>query len=173
MSWRTSSGVRHGSYSLPSNVKMVEASTWVWSISKAFRIYLRRKAFSCSLVNTEFPTTQVMLWPCNILLTPTIFATFGTAVIWTTGIPIFSILDAIVAPQRVLEPQVEVRITASMPPLFLISTPISSPISAHLRETVAFPEVEKKVRWSLPTFPSLTNSRIASTGTSRFGSSKT
>ena len=160
-------------YCIPSKVKMVGLLTSVWSISKARNTYFRRKAFSWSLVKTEFPTTQVILCPCKIRLTPTIWATFGTAVIWTTGIPLFSILDAIVAPQRVLEPQVEVRITALIPPRLLISSPISSPISAHLLEMVALPEVEKNDGWSFPIFPSFISSRITSTGTSRFGSLKT
>jgi hypothetical protein len=52
--------VNDGDYSVPSKVKIVGASTWVWSISKALRTYLRRNDFSCSIVKTEFPTTQVM-----------------------------------------------------------------------------------------------------------------
>jgi hypothetical protein len=45
-------------------------------------------------------------------LTPTILATGVTAVIWTMGIPIFSMADAIVAPQRLLDPHVDVRMMA-------------------------------------------------------------
>jgi hypothetical protein len=48
-------------YWVPSRVKIVGVSTSVWRISNALSTYLRRKPFSCSLVKTEFPTTQVML----------------------------------------------------------------------------------------------------------------
>jgi hypothetical protein len=86
----------------------------------------------------------VILSPRRTRLTPTMFATFGIAVIWTTGMPSFSMPMAIVDPQRVLDPQVDVRMAASMP-LFFISAPISTPISAQRRATVALPEVEKKL----------------------------
>ncbi len=51
----------------------------------------------------------------TILIAPTVLE-IGTMVqIWTVGIPALSISFAIVAPQRVLDPQVEVRMTASTP----------------------------------------------------------
>ena len=165
--------VREKHYWVPSNVKIVDLSTSVWRISRALETYFWRNNFSCSFVKTEFPTTQVMLCPCNTLFTPTICATFGTAVICTTGIPIFSILDAIVAPQRVLDPQVEVRMAAPTIPPFFITAPISSPISPHRFETVVQPEVEKKSRCNFPIFPSLASSRMISTGTRRSGLCKT
>ncbi len=56
--------------------------------------------------------------PGRILLEPTIWATGVMAQIWTTGIPIFSISFVSVAPQRVLVPQVEVRITPDTPSAF-------------------------------------------------------
>ena len=48
-------------------------------------------------------------------MAPTIFATGSAAVICTVGMPAFSNSVVIAAPLRVLVPQVEVRIIASMP----------------------------------------------------------
>lgn len=53
-----------------------------------------------------------MAKPRKIRLDPTDFAISVTAQIWVTGMPARSISFAIVAPQRVLVPQVEVRIAA-------------------------------------------------------------
>lgn len=87
------------------------------------------------------PRTLVTLIPCRIRLTPIILLTEGTAVILTTGSPTPSISDAIVAPQRVLDPQVEVRMT---PPTFVLfrSWAISLPILSHTLAVLALPEVE-------------------------------
>ncbi len=104
--------------------------------------YARRKAFSASLPSDGSPTGAVIDLPTRMRLTPIILETSGTAVIWTTGIPDFSISAAIVAPQRVLDPQVEVRMTAPIS-VFFISHAISAPICAQRLATVAFPEVEK------------------------------
>jgi hypothetical protein len=52
----------------------------------------------------------------------------GIAVICTTGMPALSISLAIVDPQRVLDPQVDVRMAARMVSLFFISAAISTPI---------------------------------------------
>ena len=46
--------------------------------------------------------------PFKIRVTPIIWLMLGTAVMLTTGIPALSMAAAIVAPQRVLDPQVEV-----------------------------------------------------------------
>ena len=51
--------------------------------------------------------------PGTMRLGPTALATGNIAVIWTAGMPAFSISCVIAAPLRVLVPQVEVRITAS------------------------------------------------------------
>lgn len=51
----------------------------------------------------------------RILLEPTISATRVTAHRWAVGIPALSISFVSVAPQRVLVPQVEVRITPETP----------------------------------------------------------
>ncbi len=59
---------------------------------------------------------------------------------WTTGIPILSISLAIVAPQRVQVPQVEVKITACTPESFN-SWAISSPIFLAFATEVPVPVV--------------------------------
>lgn len=148
-------------------VTTVGPSTSCWSRPKALRINLRRSSFSFSSSSDGSPTGFGTARPCTIRLTPTICAMLGMAVIWTTGIPIFSRLDASVAPQRVEEPQVEVRMAPEIVPRRRISSPISSPISPHRLVTVQLPLVEKNVSWSFPTFPSFTSSRSASTGTRR------
>lgn len=129
-------------------------------------MYLRLKSFSSSFVKLLSPSTFVIVIPRRTLLTPTILATGVTAVIWMMGIPIFSMADAIVAPQRLLDPQVEVRMIAWIS-LFFNSTAILLPILAQTCATVAFPEVQKKVGWSFFIFPSRSKSFMASTGTNR------
>ena len=124
-----------------SSVTTVGPSTSLWRNSKAFKIYLRRNSFSFSGLREGFPTGLGTASPCRIRLTPNICAMLGMAVICTKGKPAFSMLDAIVAPQRVPDPQVEVRMTAPTPPFFFISAAISSPISPHLFETVVQPQV--------------------------------
>jgi hypothetical protein len=153
-------------HSKPSSVNTCGSFTSIFSMSRARRMYLRLNAFSSSFVKLLFPNTLVIVIPRRILLTPTIFATGGTAVICTMGIPIFSMADPIVAPQRLLDPQVDVRTTAWIP-LFLSSTAISLPIFAQTCATVAFPEVQKKVGWSFSIFFSFSKSRMTSTGTNR------
>ena len=58
-----------------------------------------------------------MLNPGIILFEPTIMAMEGIEQIWAVGIPARSISLTIAAPQRVLVPQVEVRMTPSTPSL--------------------------------------------------------
>jgi hypothetical protein len=50
-----------------------------------------------------------------ILFAPTVFEIGTMLQMWTTGMPALSISFAIVAPQRVQEPQVELMMTAITP----------------------------------------------------------
>ena len=79
--------------------------------------------------------------PRNILVTPTIRLTVGTAVIWTTGKPALSIAAVIAAPQRVLEPQADVMMAPSTR-LFLNCPAICSPISLQRPWNAPLPDVE-------------------------------
>ena len=73
-----------------------------------------------------FPTGFTIFSPGRILFDPTICATGTMAQIWAVGIPTFSISFVSVAPQRVLVPQVEVKITPETPAV-LSSPAIFSP----------------------------------------------
>ena len=74
-------------------------------------------------------------------VTPTIWLTEGTAVIFTIGKFALSIAAVIVAPQRVLVPHVEVSMAPSTASLRSLPT-ISSPISVQRFRNPPFPEVE-------------------------------
>ena len=76
-----------------------------------------------------------------ILLDPTMMAIGVMVVIWATGIPALSIVVPIAAPQRVLVPQVEVRMTP-FTPAALMSSAMSCPIFLPLARLVATPAVE-------------------------------
>lgn len=77
----------------------------------------------------------------KILFAPTV-SEIGTIVhTCTTGIPNPSMALAIVAPQRVSVPQVDVNMTPFMP-LANKSCPISSPKRFALETAVVFPTVE-------------------------------
>ena len=102
--------------------------------------------------------------PWTMRLEPTILAMGTTEVTWQTGMPAFSNSVAIAAPLRVLVPQAEVRITASTPESFNFCA-ISCPKRRLLASGLAKPEVDMNWSWSLPTTPSLSNSRMTSTGT--------
>lgn len=80
--------------------------------------------------------------PSTSRLAPTILATGNAEVICTVGIPAFSSSVVIAAPLRVLVPQVEVRMIASIPSFFAFSA-ISRPIRRVLDKGLAKPEVEK------------------------------
>jgi hypothetical protein len=137
--------------------------------SKAFSTNLRRSCFSCSGEILASPTTWTMPLPSTVRFAPTIFATGSAAVICTVGMPAFSNSVVIAAPLRVLVPQVEVKIIASMPSAFARSA-ISRPMRRVLESGLANPEVEMNESWSLPMTPSLSNSRMTSRGTRRSGS---
>lgn len=72
-------------------------------------------AFSSSGDRAAFPRGLTIFCAGTILLEPTISATRATADRWVVGMPALSISFASVAPQRVLVPQVEVRITPETP----------------------------------------------------------
>lgn len=77
--------------------------------------------------------------PFTIRLDPTIIATGTMELIWAVGMPAPSNALVNVAPQRVLVPQVDVRITPSTPLrvsspamtcpiLFIVSTMLATPV---------------------------------------------
>jgi len=80
--------------------------------------------------------------PLITLFAPTEIPIEVKAVICAVGISFFSISLAIVAPQRVQVPQVEVNITASIP-LFFSSSIMDLPISLLFFTLVPIPEVTK------------------------------
>lgn len=83
-----------------------------------------------------------MLLPWINRLVPTILAIVIMLVICTVGIPTRSISFAITAPQRVLVPHVDVKITAFTPASFS-SLAIFLPIFLALSKVVTTPVVEK------------------------------
>ena len=87
----------------------------VWRTARAFLTRDRRRAFSSSGPRAELPKGLTIFWAGRILLEPTISATRATADKWAVGIPALSISFVSVAPQRVLVPQVEVRMTPETP----------------------------------------------------------
>ncbi len=84
-------------------------------MSRAFWTYFRLKTFSSAELSDGLPTGQVIANPLRIREEPTDFAISTTAQICVTGIPTRSISFTIVDPQRVLVPQVDVRIAALIP----------------------------------------------------------
>ena len=78
---------------------------------------------------------------CTMRLAPTITATGVMVETCTVGSPARSSSRAIAAPQRVLVPQVEVRMTASTPAARSCSA-ISAPMRALWASVVATPTVE-------------------------------
>jgi hypothetical protein len=80
--------------------------------------------------------------PNTMRLEPTIFAMGSAEVICTVGMPAFSSSVVIAAPLRVLVPQVDVRITASIPSRFAFSA-ISRPMRRVLESGLANPDVAR------------------------------
>ena len=78
--------------------------------------------------------------PGIIRFEPTINAIGVMVVTWAVGMPPFSISTTIAAPQRVLVPQVEVKITPSTPPALSRSV-IPRPILLEFSRVVATPVV--------------------------------
>ena len=92
---------------------------------------------------------------------PTINATGVIVVTWAVGIPALSISTAIAAPQRVLVPQVEVKITPSTPSVLSCSAMLR-PILLAFSRVVAAPVVEKIVSQSFLIIPSFSLTGAAS-----------
>ena len=84
-----------------------------------------------------------MLETGTIRFDPTIFATEVMEQIWAVGKPALSNSFVSAAPQRVLVPHVEVKITP-WTPCALSSSAMSSPILFIFARMLAHPEVEKK-----------------------------
>ena len=101
------------------------------------------KAFSASGPSSALPIGLTILTPVTILVEPTISATGTIVQTWAVGIPILSISLLSADPQRVLVPQVDVRITPSTPAAFS-ADPISLPILRAFSTVVATPVVAKK-----------------------------
>ena len=88
------------------------------NVCRARRISSRRNSFSLSGDKSGLPVGLTMPPEAIARIEPTSFATGIIVQIWVTGISSFSISLLIAAPQRVLEPQVEVRITPVTPAAF-------------------------------------------------------
>jgi hypothetical protein len=99
----------------------------------------RRNSFSSCGPRSAFPTGLTILLPETILLDPTMKATGMMEQIWAVGIPARSSSLVNVAPQRVLVPHVEVRITPetsfsfksfamACPILLIVSTMFATPV---------------------------------------------
>lgn len=101
----------------------------------------RRIVFSFSASASDLPQGLTISFPCTILGEPPITATGVIAVMWAVGSPARSISLVSAAPQRVLVPQVEVRITAETPSSFSCRA-ISCPILLAFSIFVATPVVE-------------------------------
>jgi hypothetical protein len=103
-----------------------DSVTSVANASRAFSIIVQRNAFSVSTSSPGLPTGWTIPAPLMILMEPIIEATGVIVQIWAVGIQHFSNSFVIAAPQRVLEPQVEVKIAPSTPSAvscFAISIP--------------------------------------------------
>ena len=87
-------------------------------VSSARNTNSRRNAFSFSGESSGFPVGLVMPPEAMARSEPTSLATGIIVQICVTGISNFSISLLIAAPQRVLEPQVDVRITPVTPAAF-------------------------------------------------------
>lgn len=102
-----------------------------------------RSAFSASGPSSAFPIGLTIFTPVTILVDPTISATGTIVHTWAVGMPVLSISLLSADPQRVLVPQVDVRITPSTP-ASLSAAPISLPILRAFSTVVATPVVAKK-----------------------------
>jgi hypothetical protein len=100
---------------------------------------VRRNSFSSLGSKSALPKGFTILLPATILLDPTMEATGIMEQTWAVGIPTRSSSFASVAPQRVLVPQVDVRITPETPSAFssaatcfpillMVSTILATPV---------------------------------------------
>ncbi len=108
--------------------------------ARAFSTSVLRNCFSSSWSRAAFPRGLTIFWAGRILFEPTISATRATADRWTVGMPILSISFVSVAPQRVLVPHVEVRMTPDTPSRFR-SSAIAAPIFFITSTMLASPVV--------------------------------
>ena len=100
----------------------------------------RRNSFSSCGSRSAFPRGFTILLPATIRLDPTMSATGIMEHTWAVVIPTRSSSLANVAPQRVLVPQVEVRMTPDTPSA-LSSSAILLPILLMVSTTLATPVV--------------------------------
>ena len=112
------------------------------SFCKAFFTRAVRNSSSFSIVRSGAPTGYTTLAAGWTLFDPTVCATGVKLHNCMTGMPIRSISLAITAPQRVDEPQVDVRITASTPSSRILLA-ISAPMRLELAADVIRPVVAK------------------------------
>lgn len=127
----------HALYPLPSPVYLFSLA----NDFSAFSTTSRRIRFSISGSRFGSPVGWTMLSTGVIRVEPTIAATEPMAQICATGNPILSNSLTIADPQRVLVPQVEVRMAPETPAAFS-STAIASPIFLQFSTMLAQPEVE-------------------------------
>jgi len=138
-------------------------------VCRARRTNSRLNAFSLSGGSSGFPVGLTIPPEAIARSEPTSLATGIIVQICVTGISSFSISLLIAAPQRVLEPQVEVRMTPVTPAVFNRCA-ISWPMRVALSTAAWAPPVEWTNSWSLANFPSCSNWRMTSNGTRRLGS---
>jgi hypothetical protein len=100
----------------------------------------RRNSFSSFGSMSAFPRGFTILLPTTILFDPTMSATGVMEHTWAVGMPTRSNSLTSVAPQRVLVPQVEVRITPDTPSA-LSSSAIFFPILLTVPTILATPVV--------------------------------
>src|SRR5438876_361796 len=124
-----------------SRVNTVGRTTSVRSAWSACSTMRRRNAFSSSGERSALPSGWMIPAADTMRLAPTITATGVMVETCTVGSPARSSSRVIAAPQRVLVPQVEVRMTASTPAARSFSA-ISRPMRALWASVVATPTVE-------------------------------
>ena len=100
----------------------------------------RRSAFSARGTRSALPIGFTILTPVTMRLEPTISATGVIVHTWAVGMPTLSISFVSADPQRVLVPQVEVKMTPSTPAA-LSSAAIALPIFLAFSTVVATPVV--------------------------------
>lgn len=120
--------------------KSVGSVSSVCKASSAFSTILRRRAFSAFESKSEFPIGLTILAAGITRLDPTMSATGVIVHTCEVGIPARSNSLLSAAPQRVLVPQVEVRITPDTS-LALSSSAMARPIFFTFSTTVATPAV--------------------------------
>jgi hypothetical protein len=134
-------------------------------VSRALSTIARRNVFSVFGSNPGLPTGWTIPAPTTIRIEPIMEATGVIVHTWAVGMPILSNSFVIAAPQRVLDPQVEVKITA-LTPSALSCSAISFPNFCEFARLAATPAVVMNDLWSR-NFPSRSKSRITSKGMRR------